>query len=98
MRVANVATDGDAYGLTVTTDGSWNLLFPNQPIGTVSEYKLGPIYDNSFELIPARDTSLPAEIAFERNIQVGLLYTFVVSGRANNGTLDVFHIAESAER
>ena len=98
IRMVNLATEGEAYGLTITTGGSWNLVFPNLPIGTVSEFKRGPISANSFEVIPAADTSRGAELSFDRDIQVGLLYTFIVSGRTNNGSLDVFHIAETAER
>lgn len=98
MRVGNFVADGEAYGMVITTDGGWNLLFPNQPQGTMSEYKLGPIYENTFDIIPARDTSLDAVIDFDRNIQIGILYTFIITGRASNGTLEVFHIAESAAR
>lgn len=98
VRFANVVADGEGYGLTVTTGGSWNLLFPNQPVGTISEFKLGPVYENSFDVIPARDTSLPAVTSFDLNMQVGILYTIVVAGRAQGDQLEVFHIAESAIR
>ena len=98
MRFVNLAADGENYGLVITTGGSWTLLFPNQAQGTISEYKLGPIYENGFDVIPARDTSLPAVLSFDRNIQVGLIYNFVITGRANNSSLEVIEIAETAVR
>lgn len=94
LRVANLAAEGEAYGLVVTTGGGFRLLFPNQPQGTVSEFKIPPLYENSFAVIPARDTSLDPVLTFERNIQVGMMYTVVVTGRASSGTLEVFHIAD----
>jgi hypothetical protein len=98
LRFVNVVTEGQPYGLVVTTGGSWNLLFPNQAEGTISEFKLAPVYNNTFELIPARDTSLPAVTDFDLNLQVGILYTIVAAGRARGDMLEVFHIAESAAR
>jgi hypothetical protein len=98
VRFANLATAGEAYGLAVTTGGSWQGLFPNQRVGTVSEFKLGPVYDTTFEIFPARDTSLPSVASYTVDVQVGLLYTVVVAGRAQGGNLEVFHIAETARR
>lgn len=92
-RFANAIPDGDRLGLCITTGGSWNLLWPNQSVGTISEYKLGPLYDNSFELVP-RNTSLPAVHEFEYNLQHGILYTFVATGRISNDTLEVFAVTD----
>ena len=98
IRFINVAAEGEAYGLTITTGGTWRLPFPNQSLGTISEYKLGPIDQNTFQIIPARDTSLPPITEFEGDLPVGIITNFVLSGRANNGSLEVFQISESAAR
>jgi hypothetical protein len=98
IRVANAASDGDALGFVTTTGGGWRLLFPNQGIGTLSEYKRAPLYENTFDIIPARDTSLPAVHSFEDHLPVGLLYTIVISGRNSNGTIEAFTVTDSPSR
>ena len=95
IRFANVIPDGDAYGFVVTTEGGWSLLFPRQDVGTISEYKHGPVYTNTFELIPARNTSLPAVFSWEDNLQLGTLYTFIATGRVGNGTVEVFAVTDA---
>lgn len=92
-RFANTIADGDRFGLCITTGGSWNLLWPNQSLGTISEYKLGPLYDNTFEIVP-RNTSLPAVHEFEYNLQHGILYTFIATGRIANDTVQVFAVTD----
>lgn len=95
IRFANTVADGEAYGLVITTGGGWDMLFPNQPVGTISEYKRGPLYDNTLEVIPAHNTSLPAVYEFEQNLQLGIRYTFIVTGRRSNDTLDVFAVTDA---
>jgi hypothetical protein len=94
IRFANVVPEGDALGLVIATGEHWNLLFPNQGMGTISEYKRGLLYDNSFEVISAGNTSLPALHRFEYNLQRGILYTFIATGRESNGTLEVFAVTD----
>ena len=94
IRFSNVVPEGDALGLVITTGEHWNLLFPNLGVGTMSEYKRGLLYDNSFEVISARNTSLPALHRFEYNLQRGILYTFIATGRESNGTLEVFAVTD----
>ncbi|MBN1944962.1 MAG: DUF4397 domain-containing protein [Bradymonadales bacterium] len=97
IRFANLLSSGDSLGLVITTEGSWNLVFPNVAIGSLSEYKRGPLYQNSFEIIPARDTSLPALHRFDQHIQVGILFTFVVTGRQRDGRFEVFTVTDYRE-
>ncbi len=92
-RFANAIPDGERLGLCITTGDTWNLLWPGQPVGTVSEYKIGPLYDNSFELVPG-NTSLPAVHEFEYNLQHGILYTFIATGKTSNDTLEVFAVTD----
>lgn len=97
IRFANVLADGDALGLVITTGGGWNLIIPNQSIGTISEYKRGPLYQNTFDIIPARDTSLPPVHQFDHHIQVGIQYTFVLAGRQNSDQMDLFAVTDFRE-
>ena len=92
-RFVNAIPDGDRLGLCITTGDTWNLLWPGQQVGTVSEYKIGPLYDNSFELVPG-NTSLPPVHEFEYNLQHGILYTFIVTGASSNDTLEVFAVTD----
>ena len=48
-----------------------------------------------FELIPARNTSLPAVYSWEDNLQLGMLYTFIATGRIGNGTVQVFAVTDA---
>lgn len=93
VRFANAVADSDRIGMAVTTGDTWSLAWPNQPPGTISEYKQGPVYDNTFELVPY-NTSLPALHEFEYNLQVGIQYTFVATGRLLNGTMQVFAVTD----
>ncbi|MCA9562112.1 MAG: DUF4397 domain-containing protein [Myxococcales bacterium] len=94
VRFVNVVTDGDPYGLAFTTGGSFSLLFPNQGVGSASEYKRGPVYDQELQIIPASNTSLPPVHEFNQNLQIGIMYTFIAAGRVGNDTLTVIAVTD----
>lgn len=94
LRFANTVADGNPLGLRITTNDYLRLLFPRQDIGTISEYKLGPVDQNSFDVLPAHNTSLPPVMDFEYTLQAGYLYTFVVTGRQANGTIEMFPVID----
>lgn len=98
VRFANLVADGEALAYVITTGGSLNMLFPNQGVGSVSEFKLGPVFENSFEFRPSRNTNLEAVLEFDRDLAVGIMYTFVATGRVGNNTLDVFVVTDTPLR
>jgi hypothetical protein len=95
IRLANAVADGEAYALMISTGGGRNIPIRSVAIGEISDYRRAPLFENTFELLPANDTSGDAVTTFETNLQVGIQYTFVVAGRQSNNSLTVITVTDA---
>lgn len=95
IRLANGAAEGEAYALNISTGGGTNIPIRSVAIGEMSDFRRAPLFENTFELLPASDTAGDPLLTFESNLQVGIQYTFVVAGRQSNNSLEVITVTDA---